>query len=764
MATTSSHAADGRPPVIAPRDTQPHETESRLRLGRGLTVALALTVLAAGFATYIVLSNEGPLGGLIPRRIVAVVDLVLILLLGTLVAWRVVQVWAQRRSGAAGSRLRVRLVVMFSLVAVTPAVVVAVLSGLLIQYWLVGLVGEPARTAIEEARAVANAYKQEHEENIRGDALAMANDIDREGLGILASSSLLERIVSAQAAVRGITEAVVFDTQGDILARWGLSYSLESAIPQIPQWAYRQAGSGEVAVLPSAENDRVRALVLLQTGIDRGLYLYVGRFVDPRVLSQVQRADIASNQYSQSQGSASTVAVTFTMIYVIVAGLLLLGAIWAGLTLATRLATPIVILIDAAERVRAGDLTARVEARDEAAGDELDSLGRAFNRMAIQLASQRADLVDANRELDERRRFSEAVLSGVSAGVIGLDRDGRIELPNRSAAELLAISSNVMVGRQLADAVPEMAQLFETVRHRPDGFVQDEIRITRNGRARVLLVRIVGEPGENEMSGYVVTFDDVTDLLVAQRQAAWADVARRIAHEIKNPLTPIQLSAERLKKKYLAQITADRDVFVSCTDTIVRQVGDIGRMVDEFSSFARMPAPTMRDEDLCDIVRQALFLARTGYPAITFEAQLPAQPVRLRCDARQVGQAFTNIVKNAVEAIEGREGADKPPGRIEVRVIDGGDTAAIAVLDNGKGLPSAVERERLTEPYVTTRAKGTGLGLAIVKKIMEDHHGEIRLADLDGAGASVSLVFHRGAAAEAAPRQEAGDVVKSDGA
>ena len=384
MASTSNHAAETRQLALPM-----HESETRLRLGRGLTAALTLAVLAAGIATYVVLSSSGPLGGLVPRRIVAIADLILLLLMGGLVTWRAIQVWAQRRSGAAGSRLRVRLVVMFSLVAVTPAVVVAVLSALLIQFWLVGLVGEPARTAIEEARAVANAYKQEHEESIRGDAVAVANDIGREGFGFLASPDQLERFLSAQAALRALNEAVVFDSNGSVIARAGLSYSLEGSISTIPQWAFNQVRAGEVVVLPSPGNDRVRALVLLQAGFANELFLYIGRFADPRVLSQVQRADTASNQYSQSQGSASTVAVTFTVIYVIVAGLLLLGAIWAGLTLATRLATPIVALIDAAERVRAGDFSARVEARDEVAGDELDSLSRAFNRMTIQLANQR---------------------------------------------------------------------------------------------------------------------------------------------------------------------------------------------------------------------------------------------------------------------------------------------------------------------------------------------------------------------------------------
>ena len=721
----------------------------RARLGRKLTVALSLAVLAAGIATYAVLTRN-TLGGAAPPavKVLLLVDVVLLLLVGTLVALRIVRVWIERRSGAAGSRLRVRLVLMFSLVAVTPAIVVAVLSALLIQFGIEGLFNSSVGSSIQEANVVANAYLQEHQQMVGGDALAMANDLNRQSLVVMSSPNLLEQLVSTQAAFRGLSEALVFDSTGDVLGRAGLSYSLEASIPQIPRWAYERARGGEVAVLTSPGDDHVRALVLLQPGIDRDVFLYVGRFVDPRVLEHIAHTNGAAAEYERLKGSRFSLELTFTVIYVIIAGLLLLGAIWVGLTLATQLATPIVRLIDAAERVRAGDLQAHVEVRDETPGDELDSLSHAFNRMTSQLAAQRAELIDTNRELDERRRFSEAVLAGVTAGVIGLDREGRVELPNRSAAELLGLEPNVMVGRHLADVVPEMAPLFELVRRRPDRFVQDEIRVVHDGRARVLLVRIVGERGEQgEASGYVVTFDDVTDLVVAQRQAAWADVARRIAHEIKNPLTPIQLSAERLKRKYLSQITVDKETFISCTDTIVRQVGDIGRMVDEFSSFARMPAPVMRDEDLCDVARQAAFLARQGYPGIVFESDLPSHPVRIACDARQVGQALTNIIKNSVEAIEGREGADLPPGRVAVGLAENEGTVTLTVSDNGRGLPPE-QRERLAEPYVTTRAKGTGLGLAIVKKIMEDHGGELVLADVPGSGASASLVFHRSQATD----------------
>ena len=590
---------------------------------------------------------------------------------------------------------------------------------------------------------MANAYLDEHRQVIGGDAMAMANDLSREGLTLISSPQLLERLVQTQTAIRALNEAVIFDLSGEVLSRAGLAYSLEASISQIPPWAFERARSGEVAVITSPGDDRVRALVMLQPGIDKDLFLYVGRLVDPRVMAQVERTNREAEEYERQKQKRFSLEIRFTGIYAIIAAVLLLGAIWVGLSVSSQLASPIMNLIDAAERVRGGDLSARVAVRDQAPGDEIDTLSRAFNRMTSQLATQRTELVEANRQLDERRRFSEAVLAGVTAGVIGLDRDGKVELPNRSAAELLQFEPKDMIGRQLADLVPEMATLFDAVRRRADLFVEDEIRVMRDGRVRVLLVRIVGEPGEREAAGYVVTFDDVTDLLVAQRQAAWADVARRIAHEIKNPLTPIQLSAERLKRKYLGQITSDKETFISCTDTIVRQVGDIGRMVDEFSSFARMPAPVMRDEDFCDLARQAVFLGRNGYPGIAFETDLPAQPVRLPCDARQVGQALTNIIKNAVEAVEGREGAELPPGRIVVSLTERGRIVTLSVRDNGKGLPAA-ERERLAEPYVTTRAKGTGLGLAIVKKIMEDHGGELVLNDGEGAGAVVSLVFHRG--------------------
>jgi len=646
-------------------------------------------------------------------------------------------VWVERRTGAAGARLHVRIVVMFSAVAVTPAILVALFSALVINYGVEQWFNARVSTAIDESQAVAKAYMEEHQQVIGGDALAMANDINRGGPALLSSPNWLTQMVGTQAAVRALTEAIVFNTSGQVLARAGMAFSMELSIDRIPKWAFDRAAAGEVAVLTNPGDERVRALVRLESGLT-DTYLFVGRFVDRKVIDHLERTNRAVAEYQRLEGTRSGLEITFLAIYAVVALLLLLAAIWVGLSLATELATPIVQLIDAAERVRAGDLSARVE--DQGATDELGSLSRAFNRMTSQLDGQRRDLVEANRELDERRRFTETVLAGVSAGVIGLDRDGRIELPNRSALEYLSTTPAAMIGRPLAEVVPEMAELFETVQRRPDRSVQDELKLRRQGRNLELMVRIVAEQAESEVTGYVVTIDDVTDLLSAQRKAAWADVARRIAHEIKNPLTPIQLSAERLKRKYLKQITEEPQTFVDCTDTIIRQVGDIGRMVDEFSAFARMPAPVMKKVDLLEVVRQAVFVARTAFPGVDFDTTAGEAEMKFPCDGRQIGQALTNLLKNAAEAIEGREGGDLPKGRVTVTLGRNDEEVSIAVADNGRGLPADL-RERLTEPYVTTRAKGTGLGLAIVKKIMEDHGGDLALDDLEGAGARATLIF-----------------------
>lgn len=711
----------------------------RVNLERNLAIVLLVGGVTSGLATFAGMTDNLP-GVADPTTMLLLLNanLIFLLGLGVLIARRLVAVWIARRRGLAGARLHTRLVGLFSLVAVAPAIVLAVFSVLFFNYGLQGWFSERVSTAVKESLAVASAYLDEHRQTINADVLAMANDLNREGSTVLFNRERFQRALATQAAVRSLTEAVVFDGSGRVIARAGFSLLLDFD-PEIPDWAMREARRGEVVTLTAETDDRVRALVKLDSLVDT--YLYVGRLVDPKVLQHMDRTRGAVQLYEQLEGKRSDLQITFALIFLVVALLLLLAAVWVGLAFANQLTRPIGRLMLATEQVRAGDLTAR--APSPHTRDELDSLTRAFNRMTGQLESQQRDLMDANRQLDDRRRFTEAVLSGVSAGVIGLDRHGRIELANRTACDILAAEPDSLVGQPLREVSPDMAELVEKARRRPRYGTESQIQfVAPDERTRTLLARVTVEKGGGAVTGFVLTFDDISELLSAQRKAAWADIARRIAHEIKNPLTPIQLSAERLKRKYLREIRSDPETFRICTDTIVRHVSDIGRMVDEFSAFARMPDPVMEEADLKRIVEQAVFLQETANPDVTFARDYPERPVMLTCDARQVERALTNLLQNAVEAIRARPGdaATLPPGEIRIWVKEEAGECVVELLDNGRGLPRA-ERQRLTEPYVTTRERGTGLGLAIVKKIMEDHQGDLDLQDGPEGGARVRLVF-----------------------
>jgi two-component system nitrogen regulation sensor histidine kinase NtrY len=709
----------------------------RIGLGRKLAIALAIPALGSGIATYLALTGAPPFGPH-PNAVLLLLnlDLILLLALGAVIAKRLVEVWAERRRGLAGSRLQIRLVVLFSLIAVMPTIIVAGFSYLFFSFGVESWFSQRVRTAISESLAVAEAYLHEHQQAIRADVLAMANDLNRDSVKLALNPQHLEQVVSAQAALRGLTEAMIFDRAGHMLARSSLSFTL--GFEPIPDGAIHLADTGDVAIMTNDSDDRVRALVRLNQFGD--VYLYVGRFIEPRVLNHMEETQRAAAQYEQMEGQRSGFQITFALIFMMVAMLFLVAAVAIGIHFATQFAGPISGLITAAEQVRGGDLAARVPEGEK--DDELASLSRAFNRMTYQIESQQRELREANRQLDERRRFTETVLTGVSAGVIGLDSLGRVNLPNRSASSLLGADLEQVIGQDLAEVAPEMAGLLAEAERRPDRLAQSQVQLIRGSSTRTLLVRIAAEHNGRNISGFVVTFDDITELLSAQRKAAWADIARRIAHEIKNPLTPIQLAAERLRRRYLKEIKNDAETFTVCTDTIIRHVGDIGRMIDEFSSFARMPTPVLKPENLVEIVHRAVFLQRTANAEINFEPVFPASPVMVNCDARLVGQALINILKNAIESIEARNAEDgaSPAGHIRVSVVEEDGQAAVIVEDNGKGLPQH-GREQLTEPYVTTRTKGTGLGLAIVKKIMEDHQGELVLEDGEPEGARVSLCF-----------------------
>jgi two-component system nitrogen regulation sensor histidine kinase NtrY len=707
---------------------------SRLRriadilLGRYATLLLAAAAGGLGIGSFIMLSGGTPIS-LRPNLVSALVisNLSVLLLLGVSLAGRLTRVWIARRQGFAGARLQLRLVLLFGVVAVTPTILVGVFATVFfsagIQIWF----NDRVRTALQEGLEASQGYRSEQEDTMKTDALSMKADLERNVDLLTASPNAFGQVLATQTTLRGLDEAVLFDTSsGVVVASAGLMAGIGPG--QIPQAAVQDARQGDVPVIPNDAHTEVRALVELNS--TPPLMLLIERAVDPHILDHMRRTEEAVDEYQRVDQNRSGLQVTFALIFALVAMLVLSAAVLIGLVLATQIIRPVGWLIEAAERVRGGDLTVRVPEAE--GGDELAGLSRAFNRMTDQLAAQRTELMRAYGQIDERRRFTESVLSGVSAGVIGLDAQGRIELPNRAAADFLARDIFGDIGRFLPDAVPEFGPMLGTVMAEPERPLTAEIQAGPARARRTFLVRIGAEQTAGRTDGYVVTFDDITALQAAQRKAAWGDVARRIAHEIKNPLTPIQLSAERLKRRFTKEITSDPETFAQCADTIVRHVGDIGRMVDEFSAFARMPVPVMRPEDIGRIAREALVLQKSAHPDIAFSTSIPERGPQAPCDRRQIGQALTNLLQNAADSIAMRardDGAAPPPGMIELSVTATAEQVRIAVADNGVGLPQQ-DRARLTEPYVTHKPKGTGLGLAIVKKIMEDHGGSITLDDL----------------------------------
>lgn len=701
----------------------------------------AILVVAAIFSvifTYVTITGSATPLSVKPGRIwtLLIMNVGLLVLLMGIVAFRIFRLWAALRAGSAGSRLQKRIVVLFSIVAITPTIIVSIFSALFFNLGIQTWFNDRVQTAVDESLAVAEAYLGEHKENIRADALAMVNDLNQYAYLAISNPPEFNRIMAAQSALRVLTEAVVFQNNR-IIAQGRLSFAL--AFEHIPQDLMERAARGEVVILPT-ENDKVRALIKLDVLDDA--YLLVGRLIDSKVITHMKNAQGAVSEYNALESQLNHLQVTFSIVFITLALLLLLSSIGYGMVFASRLTTPISNLVAAAERVRGGDFSARVS--DKENKDEIGMLARAFNRMTEQLEAQRGELIEANRRLDERRRFSEAVLSGVSAGVIALDRDKNITLANRSSNIILnAIGQPISPGANIAEALPGIQELLSQAEHLSGDVAQSALTINKNDLTITLHVRITVEKLGEEIEGFIVTFDDITQLVSAQRTAAWADVARRVAHEIKNPLTPIQLAAERLKRKYLKYIHDDQENFVKYTDTIAKQVGDIGRMVEEFVSFARMPTPVFSNEDMRPIIKKSIFSAQVASPSVEYHTELPDHPVMLYCDERQITQVLTNLLKNAAEAIEAR--MEQRPGEIEkgyicVRLTQEGEQIILAVEDNGIGFPPG-DVKKMLEPYMTTRSKGTGLGLAIVKKIVEEHKGRINIDNISSGGARVILSF-----------------------
>jgi two-component system nitrogen regulation sensor histidine kinase NtrY len=714
-------------------------------LGKVATLVLTALALMVGLATFIILARGSPLGwkpGVSVGLVLA--NLSVLLLLGAVLAGRLTRVWVERRRGSAGARLHVRLVLLFSGIAVAPTILVACFAVAFFHFGIQAWFNDPVRESLSESLQVSRGYLEEHRNNIRAVALEMANDLARAGRYLSADPTVFAEVLDTQTTLRGLTEAVIYEpTTGQILAAAGIFVGLGVEPPAAA--VTQQALRGDVVVLNAGDGTRVRAVVRLES--TPPLMLMIGRPIDPSILAYMQRTEQAVSEYQRLDENRSWLQIAFAWIFAIVALLVLLAAGLIGLILANQIARPVGMLIMAAERVRSGDLTVRV--KEASTGDELAGLSRAFNRMTGQLAAQRSELMDAYSQIDERRRFTETVLSGVSAGVIGLDAYGRIELPNRTADELLGLDLIAAVGRPLSEVVPEFQNLLLEVSTAPERARTAEVQIGPSNHRRTLLVRIGAELSAGRTDGYVVTFDDITELQSAQRKAAWADVARRIAHEIKNPLTPIQLSAERLKRRFAKEIQSDPDTFSLCADTIIRHVGDIGRMVDEFSAFARMPQPVIKPDDIGRITREALILQKTARPGIHWTVKVPEQGPIMQCDRRMIRQALTNLLQNAADAVSMRQDANA----ISIAVEEIEDEVEIKVTDDGIGLPDE-DRSRLTEPYVTHKPKGTGLGLAIVKKIMEDHGGTVTLTDNPAGQGAVAVLR--------LPRTRARGLVESD--
>ena len=692
-----------------------------------LGAVLILAAIISGIATYAALKEIPPLGN-DPNTIIWLlnIDLIILVMLATLIARRIVGLWSGRKRGLAGSHLHVRLVYTFSLLAATPAIIMTVFSAFFFHYGVQSWFSERVSTAINESQAVAEAYLEEHTQIIKADTLAMANDIDRQA-GLLASNTVnVEQLIQTQSLFRNLSEAIIFNRDGKIIARSGLTFSLE--FESVPPYAMRQADEGEVAVLKGANDDRVRALIKLSNFVDS--YLFVGRMIDPQVLSHLAATEEASKDYADLQTRYSGLQIAVTLIFILVAVLLVFVAIWLGLILSRQLVRPITTLITTADRVRAGDLSARVE-NERKSIQEFDYLAKSFNRMTAQIEQQQSELLDANRKLDRRRILTETVLEGVTAGIIGVDQKSKITLANTSAINLLGLTEKDIVGHDIDQIMPQIMDLLAHAHNRKDKITQEQITFERpeSKQKSTFLVRIVIQVIGEQDIGAIVTFDDITVLEVAQRKAAWADVARRIAHEIKNPLTPIQLSAERLKRKYLEQIDNDQDVFEQCTDTIIKNVEDIGHMVAEFSSFARMPEPILQQDKIGKHIKETVLFYTQAHSDISFTLKGFDEEYEVALDAQQIRQALNNLIQNAIDSIHMKqEKQSSLKGTIDVIATHVGEhEMAIIIADNGLGLPKEESAQSLVEPYVTHKEKGTGLGLAIVKKIMDDHHGQIHL-------------------------------------
>lgn len=720
----------------------------RVRGGKALALVSGLLFMAlVGLLSQTNFLSDGALPPTHAVRYILIDLSLLVVILAYAVAYRATLLWQRARDGQIGTRLQSRIIVMFSAIAILPTLVVASFSILFFNVGIKNWFDTQVASSLQNSISVATAYIDEHRDAIRNDVVDMAQTLHPQ-LALLQSSTVgFGDYLTKMAADRKLSEAIVFDRQHTI-ARSALSFSL--MFERFPEPVFDRADDGKIAVFGD-DQDKIQAVIKLSSLPE--MYLLVVRTVDPQVIEHLHKARATVSEFEQLDNTLAHLQRQFFTVFILVAMLVLLSSLWAGMLLAVRLVEPLRALMIATERVRAGDYTTRVpEGRAE---DEIANLGRTFNRMTGQLETQRRDLVEANRLADERRRFTEIVLAGVSAGVLALDAKKNITLHNRSALELLEHEN--ILHQPIDTIMPEMSELVAQAEKKPDRVAGADVVLAQGERRRTLHIRVAAERFMGRIEGYIVTFDDMTALVSAQRNAAWADVARRIAHEIKNPLTPITLSAERIRKKFGHGVAAeDKESFERYLDTIARHVRDIGRMVEEFVSFARLPASVFREENLVSIIRKSVFSEQTVHPEIKYITTLPDHAVPFAVDETQFGQMLLNLMKNAAEAmgepsaarsIDPKDGSatqlkSSPTKEIHLTLSETADEITLTLRDTGPGYPLD-KIATLTEPYVTTRAKGTGLGLAIVKRSVEEHKGTLVLSNAAEGGAVATITLRK---------------------
>ncbi len=689
-------------------------------------VVIVVAALLCAIVSFVILMGLTPIA---PQNEVVlsavVINLVFVIALIGLIVREVANILAARRRGRAASRLHVRIIGLFSVVAILPAVLVAIVASITLDVGLDRWFSLRTKEIVNSSLSVAQAYVNENARYLQGQTASMANDLDSARTLYSLDRTGFNVLVTRQAIGRGLLAASVVREDGRVVVRADIP--TDKPLPSVPEEALAAAADNEPALIPPGSTNLVGAVMKLQN--IPNAFLYTIRAVDPKVIQSMRLMEENTAEYRALEQDRRPIQLAFAILYIGFALIVLLAAIWTAIAVADRIVRPIRLLIGAADDVASGNLTASVPVK--ASDGDVGNLSKTFNNMIEQLRGQRDEIIAARDEMDERRRFTETVLSGVSAGVIGVHDDGVISIANQSAEIMLGAGTGELVGKSLADVAPEISEVLSsaTLWHRNE--YRSQISAMRAGKERTLNVQVTLEGTQQGVESYVITLDDITDLVLAQRSTAWAEVARRIAHEIKNPLTPIQLSAERIRRRYGKQIAEDdRQVFDQCTETIVRQVEDIGRMVDEFSAFARMPKPAKEKHDLRDILKDAVFLREVGRTDIEFLRELGDEPLEGYFDSRMLGQAFGNLIKNATEAVDSVTADQTRQGRrILVRAhADRNGELVVEVIDNGKGLP-VENRNRIFEPYMTMREKGTGLGLAIVKKIIDEHGGVLELHD-----------------------------------